>query len=178
MGDRWVSSNLQASTYVWLPLSVSGTSVTMKNLVNWVPNVSAGTWSAGPSETDPEGESAALSNGARVVGCSGCSGGKAAGYIGGSSRGAVTFSGISSQSAGKTTVRIKYENGDSSQRFASVTVNGQAQTIAFLPTADGNTPGTSVLNAQLNSGSGNTISITTTDGSWGPDVDRLMVPDS
>ena len=36
MGDRWVSKNLQASTYVWLPLSISGTSVTMKDHAAWV----------------------------------------------------------------------------------------------------------------------------------------------
>jgi hypothetical protein len=150
----------------------------MKNQVNWIPNVSAGTWTVGPSETDPEAESASVSNGAKVITCSGCNGGKAVGNIGGSGHGAVTFSGISSQSSGKTTIRIKYENGDSSQRFASVSVNGQAQTLAFLPSADGNTPATSVLNAQLNSGSSNTITVTTTDGSWGPDVDRLMVPNS
>lgn len=64
MGDRWVSSNLMASTYVWLPLSFSGTTVTMSDHVNWVPNAAAGgTWTAGPSENDPEGEDASRSTG-------------------------------------------------------------------------------------------------------------------
>lgn len=67
-------------------------------------------------------------------------------------------------------------NGDSSQRFADVSVNGGAtQRIAFVP-ANGD-PNSSVLNADLKSGT-NTISISMSGGAWGPDVDRLMVPQS
>jgi hypothetical protein len=29
MGDRWFSSNLMASTYIWLPLTLSGTTATL-----------------------------------------------------------------------------------------------------------------------------------------------------
>lgn len=176
MGDRWVSSNLMRSTYIWLPLTISGTKVTMANYVNWVPNVSAGTWTPGPSETQPEAESATLSSGATVVSCSGCSGSQAVGYIGGSSHGTLTFSGVSSNVATKSTIRVKYENGDSSQRFATVSCNGVSQTIAFLPTDNGYTPGSSSVHCNLNAGSSNTVVITQTDGTYGPDVDRIMVP--
>ncbi|KAI1112338.1 carbohydrate-binding module family 35 protein [Nemania sp. NC0429] len=177
MGDRWVSSNLMRSTYVWLPLTFSGTTVSMKNYVNWTPNVGAGTWAAGPAETQPEAEAAAMAGGARTLSCSACSGGTSVGYVGGSSGGSVTFSGVSSGAATKSSVRIKYLNGDSSQRYATVTVNGAAQKLAFLPTAGG-TPGTSVLNVNLQSGATNTVVITTTDGTWGPDIDRIMVPNN
>lgn len=177
MGDRWVSSNLMRSTYVWLPLTFSGTTVTMKNQVNWTPNVSAGTWAAGPSESQPEAEAAAVAGDARTLDCSGCSGGKSVGYIGGSAGGSVTFSSVSSSAATRSSIRIKYLNGDSTQRFATVTVNGASQKIAFLPTAGG-TPGSSVLNADLKSGTTNTVTITTTDGTWGPDIDRIMVPNN
>ncbi|KAI0433573.1 carbohydrate-binding module family 35 protein, partial [Xylaria sp. FL1042] len=177
MGDRWVSSNLMRSTYVWLPLSFSGTTVSMKNYVNWTPNASAGTWAAGPGETTPEAEAATIANGARTLSCSGCSGSTSVGYIGGSSGGSVTFNDVSSQAATKTSIRIKHLNGDSSQRFATVTVNGVSQKLAFLPTDDGSTPGSSVLNVNLNSGAVNTVVITTTDGTYGPDIDRIMVPD-
>ncbi|KAI0505928.1 carbohydrate-binding module family 35 protein [Xylaria bambusicola] len=178
LGDRWVSSNLMRSTYVWLPLAFSGTTVSMKNYVNWTPDVSAGTWAAAPSESQPEAESATIANGARTLSCSGCSGGTSVGYIGGSAGGSVTFSGITSSASTRTSIRIRHLNGDSAQRFATVTVNGVGQKVAFLPTDGGSTPGTSVLNANLNSGSSNTVVITTTDGTWGPDVDRIMVPDS
>lgn len=42
MGDRWIKDNLMRSTYIWLPLQISGTTATMKNAVNWVPNVQTG----------------------------------------------------------------------------------------------------------------------------------------
>lgn len=181
MGDRWVSSNLMASTYVWLPLSFSGTTVTMSDHVNWVPNAAAGgTWTAGPSENDPEGEDAVLAGGAKVVTCSGCSGGSSAGYVGGDSGGSVTFDGVvSSVATAGTTMRIKYENGDSTQRYANVSCNGDAgQVVAFLPTASGNgTPGSSVVTCGLAAGDGNVVVIAGLgDGTYGPDVDRIMVP--
>jgi hypothetical protein len=47
MGDRWNSSDITDSTYIWLPLTVSGTSVSMDNWYQrWTLNVSAGTWAA------------------------------------------------------------------------------------------------------------------------------------
>lgn len=176
MGDRWVSSNLMRSTYVWLPLTISGTSISMSDRVNWTPNVSAGTWAAGPSETSAEGETAVLASGAVTISCTGCSGGSAAGYIGGASGGSVTFNNVRSDVTGRTTIRIKHLNGNNVQRFADVSVNGASQRVAFLPTQDGNTPGSSVVHANLNAGSGNTITVRITDGSYGPDVDRLMIP--
>ncbi|KAK8024241.1 carbohydrate-binding module family 35 protein [Apiospora rasikravindrae] len=180
MGDRWISNNLMRSTYVWLPLSISGTTITMADRVNWVPNVSAGTWAAGPSETSPEGESGTLAGGARTLSCGSCSGGTSVGYIGGPDGGTLTLNGVKSSRAGRTTLRIKHLNGDSSQRSAVVMVNGKAQTVAFLPSENGNSaPATSVVHAELNAGSENTIVIAGVGGgAYGPDVDRVMVPDN
>ncbi|KAJ4301231.1 hypothetical protein N0V90_003322 [Kalmusia sp. IMI 367209] len=175
MGDRWVSSNLMRSTYVWLPLTISGTTASMKNAVNWIVDVNSGSMTSGPSEIAYEGESATLSGGAKTVSCSGCSGSNAAGYIGGSDAGAVTFSNVQSSATTRTSIRIKYLNGDSSQRFADVSVNGgAAQRLAFVP-ASGD-PNSSVLNADLKAGT-NTIRISMS-GTYGPDIDRLMVPQS
>ena len=174
MGDRWVSSNLMRSTYVWLSLAISEATASMKNFVNWRPDNFAG----GPPESSYEGESTTMSNGARTVSCSGCSGSEAAGYLGGSSHGSVQFSSVQSFASTCTNIRVKYENGDSSQRYADVSVNGAAsQRIAFLPTNDGNTPGSSSLNVSLNSGT-NTVKISRSDGGNGPDIDRLLVPTS
>ena len=98
------------STYIWLPITISGTTATMStNYVNWIINTSTGAASAGPSETSYEGESSTLSNGAKVVACSGCSGSNAAGYIGGSSGGIARFGAVSSTVSTKTTIRIKHE---------------------------------------------------------------------
>ncbi|OJD30241.1 glycosyl hydrolase family 43 protein [Diplodia corticola] len=184
LGDRWVSSALFRSTYVWLPLSLDGSAATasMSDSVNWIPDVGAGTTSPGPGESQPEGEAATLAGGAQVVSCAGCSGGQAAGYIGGTSApgGSVTFSAIAVDAAeGKTTVRVKYQNLDAAARYASVVVNGGAgQTVAFLPTVQG-TVGSSVVHVQLEGGSGNEVVIEgVAEGGWGPDVDRIMVPRS
>lgn len=139
------------------------------NRVNWVINPSAGTWSGGPSETSPEAEASSntIAGGAVVITCSGCSGGKSIGYIGGSSGGTLTFPAISSTSSTTTTIRIHYTNGDSTQRYGNVIVNGVSNIIAFLPSSDGNTPGTSVLTVPLNSGSANVITFEAYNGGYG-----------
>lgn len=180
MGDRWISANLMRSTYVWLPLSIAGTAVTLGDRVNWVPDAAAGTWAAGPGETAPEGESGTLAGGARKLSCGSCSGGASVGYIGGPDGGSLTLGGVKSSRAGRTTLRIKYLNGDSAQRSAVVTVNGQAQTVSFLPSENGNSaPATSVVHVELKAGSENTIVIAGVGGgAYGPDIDRVMVPDN
>lgn len=128
------------------------------NEVNWVLNVAAGTYAAGPSETVPEAEASTnvLAKGATVVSCSGCSGAKSVGVIGGSAGGTLTFEGISSSVATTTTIRVHHTNPDSTQRYANVLVNGVSYITAFLPTG-ANTPGTSSLTVPLKSGTGNVI---------------------
>jgi hypothetical protein len=175
MGDRWVSDNLMRSTYIWLPLKIDGTTASMKNNVNWVVDPKSGSMAAGPEEKQVEGESGTLSNGAKVQSCSGCSGGKVVGYVGGSTGGAVVMANVQSGLATRTTLRIKHLNGDSSQRVADVSVNGKMQRVAFLPHGGGD-PGTSVVHADLKQGN-NEVKISI-QGSWGPDVDRVMVPQS
>jgi hypothetical protein len=175
MGDRWVESNLMRSTYVWLPLKIEGTSASMKNQVNWVVNTSTGAMGAGPEEKQVEGEAGTLSNGAKVQSCSGCSGGQAVGYIGGSTGGAVVLANVQSGAATRTTLRIKHLNGDNGQRVADVSVNGKTQRVAFLPHGGGD-PASSVVHADLKQGN-NEVKIIMS-GSYGPDVDRIMVPQS
>ena len=79
----------------------------------------------------------------------------------------MTFPDISSTVAATTTIRIHHTNGDSTQRYANVVVNGVSYVTAFLPTADVNTPGTSVLTVPLKSGTGNVIEFEAYDGGWG-----------
>ncbi|OJZ81390.1 carbohydrate-binding module family 35 protein [Aspergillus luchuensis CBS 106.47] len=178
MGDRWVSSNLMASTYIWLPLTLSGTNATLIDSSNWIPSTD-GTWSSGGDETDPEAEASTnvLSNGAKVISCSGCSGDESVGWIGGSDNGTLEMRNISSDASATTTIQVRYENGDSTQRYATVTVNGKSQILAFLPSDNGNTPATSVLNAQLESGDDNIITFSAYEEEYGPDIDRLLVPE-
>jgi hypothetical protein len=44
LGDRWVPSSLANSTYIWLPLQVSGTSLSLAWHSSWSISASAGTW--------------------------------------------------------------------------------------------------------------------------------------
>lgn len=176
-GDRWVSTLLMRSTYVWLPLSIDATNVTMAWYDHWTLDAETGVWAVpGPAESSYEGADATLSNGARVLSCSGCSGGEDAGYIGGPSNGTALFSNITGASSGIMTVTIMYANGDSTSRYAEVSVNGNpGQVIAFLPTDNGQSPGASVANLELEAGT-NSITIAGVDGGWGPDLDLLLVP--
>ncbi|CAG7854865.1 SubName: Full=Related to glycosyl hydrolase family 43 protein-Neosartorya fischeri {ECO:0000313/EMBL:CCA72743.1} [Serendipita indica DSM 11827] len=178
MGDRWFSSNLMRSSYIWLPLTINGSSASITWYINWIIDPSSGSARVGPSETSYEGEAASMSGGAKSVSCSGCSGSSAAGYIGATSGsgGTIRWSSVSSTASTLTTLRFKHQNGDAKQRFAVVTVNGQSQTVAFLPSTDGNTPASSAVTVSLNSGSSNVITVSGTGSGWGPDIDRVMVP--
>lgn len=177
LGDRWVPPpNLIRSTYIWLPLSISGTTASMASKTNFILDPVTGVTTTGPSENIYEGENATLSAGATVVACTSCSGGQAAGYIGGSSGGTATFSNIYSSVNTKTTVRIKYKNGDSTMRFAGISVNGgTTQNVAFIQ--NGTEISTSVVHLDLKTGS-NVVKISGINGGFGPDVDRLLVPQS
>ncbi|KAF2876181.1 galactan 1,3-beta-galactosidase [Massariosphaeria phaeospora] len=177
MGDRWIKDNLMRSTYIWLPLKIEGTTASMKNSVNWVPDAASGSMVSGPAENSYEGESAELSSGAKSVSCSGCSNKNSAGYVGGDNNGVVYFSNVNSDATTRTTIRIKHMNGDKSQRYADVSVNGgAAQRVAFLPQG-GSDPASSSVHVDLKQGA-NTLRISAPGGAWGPDVDRILVPKS
>ncbi|KHE86198.1 carbohydrate-binding module family 35 protein [Neurospora crassa] len=187
MGDRWRSSNLQSSSYIWLPLNISDTTTTtvvlLKNRASWIPNAQSGLlWADSPAEKSYEGERGSYAGGAKEVSCSQCSRGKAAGYIGGTTtNGSITISNIQSNGGkkGVTTLQIIYKNGDTNPRYAGVSVNGGApQKVAFEGTAAGAVGVSSVVvKGLLEKGSGNTIVVSGWEGAgWGPDVDVVVVP--
>jgi len=146
--------------------------VTLNWYDSWAPDVSKGTW-AETKTTKIEGEDAELANDARIISCSECSGGKAVGYIGGDKKGTIAFKGIKS-SGGLSTINIKYRNGDTGSRYATVSVNGEKQKLAFLSTRHLSQTGVSTAFFDLEEGD-NTIVISNDDG-WGPDVDALLPP--
>lgn len=45
-GDRWQDPDLKSSKYIWLPIKVNGTKLTMDNYASWQLNVTTGEWSA------------------------------------------------------------------------------------------------------------------------------------
>jgi hypothetical protein len=165
MGDRWESSNLMTTTYIWPPLTISGTTAMLHNEVDWILDIAGGTWKTGTTESSFEAEDSgnSMAGGAKVASCANCSGAKDVGYVGGKPGGTLTFSGVSSSVATETTIRIHYVNGDKDQRFANVLVNGVANVVAFFPTT-GTTPGTSVLTVPLKAGSANVVGFETYNG--------------
>jgi hypothetical protein len=44
MGDRWISGQINQSPYIWLPLTVSGNTLSLPWVNKWTLNLSAGTW--------------------------------------------------------------------------------------------------------------------------------------
>jgi hypothetical protein len=153
MGDRWVQPpNLIASTYIWLPMIFNGTNVSMNTYMDhWALNETSGRWASGPWESVYEGQNATLSSGAKVLNCDGCMNQKSAGYIGGPQNGYATFSNILANGDGPRLLRIFAPNGDSTQRFANIFVNGgQPTRVAFLPSANAWTPGVSSVMIDLN----------------------------
>ena len=72
---------------------------------------------------------------------------------------------MTSSVATTSTIRIAYINGDSTQRYANVVVNGVGNVVAFVPTV-GSTPMSSTLTVPLNKGS-NTIRFEGYNGGWG-----------
>lgn len=175
LGDRWVSTNLKASTYVWLPLNISGTSVSMANHAAWVP----------PSGREAQqtvytSSTAVLASGARNVDCSACSGSKAAGYIGGPSHGTATFTFDFTAAAGTandlTTLVVRYGVSETSGRLGTVRVNdGAPIQVAFLRGSSSGNIGQSVLTVRLNSGT-NKLEFGGVGDAYGPDIDTIQVP--
>ncbi|KAF2434421.1 galactan 1,3-beta-galactosidase [Tothia fuscella] len=177
-GDRWVGKNLMRSTYVWLPLRISGKKASLENHPHWSVDITTGSLTlGGKQELSYGAHTATASGGARLVDCSGCSGKKSIGYIGGPSNGTIIFNSVKTSVAGRRTLVIKYTNGDKTQRFAEISVNGSpGQTVAFLPSSDDATPASSVAHLNLKEGINN-IKISAKDQSWGPNIDRLVVFD-
>lgn len=164
MGDRWVEQDLSRSTYVWLPLRISGSQVSLQNSEAWDSPVGSAGGRSSPVTYPAKG--ATLSGGAKFVG-------NAAGYIGGLGGGVVRFKKVRSNSEQRKTLRIVYSSGDKAPRYGGVSINGgAAQKVAFLSTGSGK--GVSVVTAQLKAGE-NEISISGFNGGWGPDIDSVKV---
>ncbi|KAJ3544982.1 hypothetical protein NM208_g2746 [Fusarium decemcellulare] len=176
LGDRWARENLMRSTYLWLPLEFSGTRVTLKNRVSWVPHVHKASWSPAPQETDYEAEKAVLKGGAFEVPCSKCSGRAYVGGIGGEQKGSVEFYGFNSQNSTRSTLRIVYSNPDSSERFANVTINNVSQIITFLPTRGEDIWNSASVHADFESWVSNPTLIQGVDDGLGPNIDRIFLP--
>ncbi len=126
----------------------------------------------GPQTYQAEAAGNEFAGGAGIWDCERCSGGKKAGYIGGS--GTMSFPKITAPADGTYLLTIDYVAADSS-RQAKITINGTTTWINAPGTndEDWNTPQTLQVPVTLQQGP-NKISFGNPDGS-APDVDRLIV---
>ncbi|MFD4555383.1 carbohydrate-binding protein [Streptomyces sp. NPDC058469] len=133
--------------------------------------MTVGSGSTGSLGYEAEAAGNTLTGTARTADCTRCSGGSKVGYIGNGA--ALTFNGIDGGSGGTRTVTIRYATAES--RSATVQANGDTpQTVAFAPTADWSTLGTTTVSLHLDAGTGNHLTIANS-SAWAPDIDRITV---
>ncbi|WAO96867.1 Alpha-L-rhamnosidase [Fusarium falciforme] len=110
MGDRWEHPPLPRSTYVWLPLNISGRTVTLENIDSFVLDARAGgTRDAIPfTMYKPDNENAATAS-------------------------KVTFE--SRETVSRLTLAIQYTSSFEKEQNLVVAVDGLTCKLAFLPSA-------------------------------------------
>lgn len=183
LGDRWTGppSVLSSSSYVWLPLDVSGTTV---SLPAWYDafgvNLTTGQFD---TSTPPQSRYGANSSGLALSGgavVSSCAAqcfvmGNKIGYLGGPSNGTATFPNVTTATAGNHTLYIRYINNDSTPRYSTVTINGTNTTVTFPPTGPYGTAVTIPFNALTGSNSISVSQATVANQatSYGPDVEEI-----
>lgn len=130
--------------------------------------------------------SGALSAGAKVVACSGCSSSKKVSYLGGAGGGQVVMSNIRTSQATQK-VLFDYVNGDvcylgggSNERVASIRVNGGAAQVVSFPLSGYDWErdvyqGYVVELSGFNVHGTNTITISGSGTGYAPDLDRVGV---
>jgi uncharacterized protein YkwD len=130
----------------------------------------ATTANAGTSTYEAESSANSLTGGARSVDCSRCSGGKRIGWVG--TTGVLTFTGVTAERDGSTTVSVTYTNGE--RRTALLSVNGGTGAAINFPSTRGfNRPGILRIKVTLKKGD-NTLAFGNPSG-WAPDFDKLVV---
>ncbi|KAG9086823.1 hypothetical protein FS749_003345 [Ceratobasidium sp. UAMH 11750] len=189
----WEPQYMRRSTYVWLPLEIDGTTASMLSGASWVPKIERAALLPLRNETWYQAENASISGSATIISCQDCSGGQGVGWVGGSGKGAVTFTNVMSDSGGRTTLRIETMNGDREFRDTTmttgnftytipvfqlrnmmVTVNGVSRVIPVLPSDSGQQPQPLALHVDLQSGS-NTITISGSGDEYAPDIDAIVL---
>ena len=175
VGDRWIKTDLFDSRPIWLPLTINGATASLSWQDSWSIDIAAGTWNAQTGDTVHEAEAATntLAGGARVMACGGCSGGHDVGYVGNGAT--LQFNQIQVPATGLYTLKVSYANGDSTDRYADVSINGgTTRRMAFPPSGGGTTTAVATITVELNAGA-NTVRFGNSSG-WAPDFDKISVP--
>jgi serine/threonine protein kinase len=131
---------------------------------------------SGSTTYEAEASQNTLSGGASIISCNTCSGGYRVGYLGlnNGNNATLTYHNVYAASTGSYTLSLYYSNGNSSDEYEYISVNGAAA-IVFdgAPTGSFSTVATASIAVNLNAG-GNTISFSNPQGS-APDIDKIVV---
>jgi hypothetical protein len=129
------------------------------------------------AQTVYEAESSvnSISGSTKIDVCTPCSGHRNAQYIGGPGKGTLTFKNVVAPAAGTYTVAIAYDNGNTANLPASVTVNGgSVQTVNFRSTGSWSTLQTASISVQLVAGY-NSIEFQSVNGGYVAEIDKITV---
>ncbi|TDL17726.1 Arabinanase/levansucrase/invertase [Rickenella mellea] len=171
MGDRWRSTLLGSSRYMWLPIDFSSGKPKLVQADVWSVNIGAGTFSVAKGTTF-EAESGTLAGGAKLLTDSGFSAGKGVGFLG--KGGTVTINNVQGNGAGQW-VALYYANGDSTWRSATVSVNGGSTVTVDQPnTGSGHVILSVPVKLNLRSGA-NSITIASNQNTFAGDLDKITV---
>src|SRR2546423_9169746 len=123
-----------------LPLTAGTNTIQFGNPTAYAPDFDKITVPAAPIVTGYEAEAAGntLAGGAKVAGCTACSGGQKVGFVG--NGGTLTFTGVTAAVAGSYQVAIGYCDGSTTGRQAVVSVNGGAGPTPTLRPTRGLSP--------------------------------------
>jgi alpha-galactosidase len=127
----------------------------------------------GPPPADYQAEACTISQGVVESNHAGFTG---TGFVNGDNvAGAYVECSVTAAAAGPATLTVRFANGTAASRPMAVTVNGSAvATPEFAATADWATWATTAVPATLAAGA-NTVRLTATTASGGPNLDRLSV---
>ena len=95
----------------------------------------------------------------------------------GNNSGTLQFNGVTANTTHSYVVTIWYTNGDTTARYALLSVNGSVGTpLSFPSTGSFQTLGSIQTTITLNAGSNNTLMFSNPIvGNWAPDFDRIVV---
>ena len=141
-------------------------------------NVSTAFTASAQTNYEAEAPVNVISGTADIASCSACSGGKNVQNLGGPGGGALQFNGVNVASPGSYPVTITYDNAVSNSLTASVLVNGNpVQTVSFPSTGSWTKLASVAVSLPLNAGA-NSISFTSANQSWLPEIDQISVQSS
>jgi len=171
--DRWFSSALADSRYIWLPIEfLENNAIRATWRSEWWVDTATGRYGNSNSRKfeGEDGTLVALDGGAIVLPCSACSNGLSAGYVG--KNGTLEISSVNAARNSTYTVIVGFQNGDSGSRQAVVSVNGIQQLTLSFPST-GTSVKEFVFHVQLTQGA-NSIRLSNPNG-YAPDFDYFRV---